>query len=179
MGPRIRIEHVFRPKTNMFDLTLRYDKDVSKFMGVPIEKLGLTTLMGMPIEKFGLMNLNRAQEPYNWLQNFFRLPLPFFHTSYITPETLTYLYYNQIINTCTLTKTNVRTFENVTFAVFMKKDERTKQLVLRVMVGDTKVEFIPINEKEFQLFLKGNVGKLGPIELKNNDFLYVNDRKLN
>merc|ERR1719378_1676827 len=24
--PRIRIEHVFRPKTNMFDLTLRYDK---------------------------------------------------------------------------------------------------------------------------------------------------------
>jgi len=147
------------------------------------------------------MNLNRAQEPYNWLQNFFRLPLPFFHTSYITPETLTYLYYNQIINTCTLTKTNVRTFDNVTypyvkedtcwtlvaadcvenptFAVFMKKDERTKQLVLRVMVGDTKVEFIPINEKEFQLFLKGNVGKLGPIELKNNEFLYVNDRKLN
>ena len=28
-------------------------------------------------------------------------------------------------------------------------------------------------------FLLGNVGKLGPIELKNNDFLYVNDRKLN
>merc|ERR1719244_2461698 len=54
------------------------------------------------------------------------------------------------------------------------------------MVGD--------NENDFQLFLKdnscievvnlfpvliGNVGKLGPIELKNNDFLYVNDRKLN
>ena len=28
-------------------------------------------------------------------------------------------------------------------------------------------------------FLLGNVGKLGPIELKKNDFLYVNDRKLN
>ena len=199
--PKIRIEQIFHPKTNMFDLTLRYDKDVSKFIGVPLHKLGLTSLIGMPIEKLGLMNLNVAREPYSWLQNFFRLPLPFFHTSYITPETLTYLYYNQIINSCTLTKTNVRTFDNVTypyvkedscwtlvaadcvenptFAVFMKKEERTKQLVLKVMVGDTKVEFIPINENEFQLFLKGNVGKLGPIELKNNDFLYVNDRKLN
>merc|ERR1712168_313823 len=85
--PKIHIEQVFHPKTNMFDLTLRYDTDVSKFMGVPIENLELGTIMGMPVEKFGLMNLNIAQEPYNWLQNFFRLPLPFFHTSYITLST--------------------------------------------------------------------------------------------
>merc|ERR1719282_484065 len=108
--PKIHIDTVFRPKNDMFDLTLRYDKDVSKFVGVEMGTLG--------IFREDRINGNFIHD----LQNFWRLPLPFFHTSYLTPESVNYLFFNQHINFCAVTKENVRTYDNVTYP-YTKEDD--------------------------------------------------------
>ena len=165
--PKIHIDTVFRPKNDMFDLTLRYDKDVSKFVGVEMGTLG--------IFREDRINGNFIHD----LQNFWRLPLPFFHTSYLTPESVNYLFFNQHINFCAVTKENVRTYDNVTypytkeddcwtlvtadgvenplFAVFMKKDQRTERIALMMMVGNNRIDLIPVNDKDFRLFIKGKL----------------------
>jgi len=186
--PKIRIDTIFRPKNDMFDLTLRYDKDVSKFVGVELGTLGL-----FREDRF-------KDDIVRNLENFWRLPLPFFQTSYMAPESIAYLLHNQILTSCAVTKENVRTYDNVTFpytkdddcwtlltadgvenplfAAFMKKEQRTERIALMMMVGNTRIDLIPINDKDFRVFIKGETGnKQGPFDLKNNDFIYVNDRK--
>merc|ERR1719516_296862 len=154
----------------MFDLTLRYDKDVSKFVGVELGALGL-----FREDRF-------KDDIVRNLENFWRLPLPFFQTSYMAPESIAYLLHNQILTSCAVTKENVRTYDNVTFP-YTKDDDcwtlvTAERIALMMMVGNTRIDLIPINDKDFRVFIKGETGnKQGPFDLKNNDFIYVNDRK--
>eukprot|EP00092_Neocalanus_flemingeri_P025744 GFUD01027909.1.p1 GENE.GFUD01027909.1~~GFUD01027909.1.p1 ORF type:complete len:741 (-),score=120.67 GFUD01027909.1:127-2277(-) len=172
--PKLRIEQIFHPKLNTFDLTLQVDKDVSKFMGV----------------NYGILEWNT--EPYLRLN---RIPIPFYHSSYLRPEFVNYMYYNNVINHCHATSHSVRTYDNVTypytmdhscwtlissdcnehpsFAVFMKKEKKTP-LGLMFFIGDLKVEFVPIKTNVFRIYVKGDIGqgKQGPYDLTDKDFLY-------
>ena len=177
--PNIRIEQIFHPRLDTFDLTLRVNKDVSKFTGV----------------NYGLWQWNA--EPYMRLN---RIPIPFYHSSYLRPELLTYMYYNEIINHCTATSKSIRTYDNVTypytvdhscwtlisadcnehpsFAVFMKKEKKTP-LALMLFIGDMKIEFVPLKSKTFRIYVKGDeqLGKQGPFDLQDKDFLYWSSTK--
>ena len=97
----------------------------------------------------------------------------------MAPESIAYLLHNQILNSCAVTKENVRTYDNVTFpytkdddcwtlltadgvenplfAVFMKKEQRTERIALMMMVGNTRIDLIPINDKDFRVFIKGKL----------------------
>ena len=158
--PKIRVETVLRPETQMVDLTLRHDKEVSRFMGIKYEYIN-----------------DWMTEPYRRLQSYFRLPLPMLTTS-VSQETAGYLYYNQHINRCAVTQNTVRTYDNVTytynkkdtcwtlisadcveqptFAVFIKRDEQVQTRPgLLVIIGNVKVEFQPVNDIEYRIYVKG------------------------
>merc|ERR1712106_245792 len=172
--PNIRIEQIFHPSEQSFDLTLRVDKDLSQFRGV----------------NYGLLQLNA--EPYMRLDS---LPIPFYHNSYLRPELLTYMYYNHMINHCHATSKTIRTYDNVTypytmdhscwtlissdcndqpsFAVFIRKEKKTP-IGLMLFIGDLKLEFVPIKYNTFRIYLQGDakLGKQGPFDLEDKDSLY-------
>ena len=66
----------------------------------------------------------------------------------------------------------------MSFSKFLSLDPRFNNIV-KVYSQTNFYPFFSLQRISNKKFLLGNVGKLGPIELKNNDFLYVNDRKLN
>jgi len=191
--PTFHIETVFRPKMKMMDMLLRHDKDVSRFRGIRFDYSWMSQWM-----------MDWQREPYMRMQNWWKLPLPFWHTSYLTPETFMYMLSNQHIARCTLSKdtlldkATVRTYDNVTytftkedscwtlvtadcvesptFAVFYKMDKTTSMMALMMMIGNTYVEFVPTTaEGQYKIYLKGNSGKQGPFEMKESDFMYISD----
>ena len=99
-------------------------------------------------------------------------------TTSVLLETASYLYYNQHINRCAVTQDTVRTYDNVTytynkkdtcwtlisadcveqptFAVFIKRDEQVQNRPgLLVIIGNVKVEFQPVNDIEYRIYVKG------------------------
>ena len=156
--PRIRIESIFHPREDNFDLSLELDKEVSRFNGI----------------KYGWWMWN--EEPYMMLDK-----LRFLTNAKIRPQLATYLGANRIINTCLATRQTVRTYDNVTYdfrqgmdhgcfsllssdcserptyAVFMKKDvtkaKERKELPMELLtyIGDEKIEIMPKMRKEMML----------------------------
>ena len=170
--PTFHLETIFRPKMKMFDMLMRSGKDVSRFLGVRFDHHPW----------LGAWMQDWQTEPSIKYQNWWTLPLPFYHTSYLTPETFNYMIFNDHINMCTLSKdtlldqATVHTFDNVTyiftkedpcwtllsadcvenptFAVFYKMDNTTEKMSLMLMIGNTHVEFVPTADK-YRIYLKG------------------------
>ena len=173
--PMFHIETVFRPKMKMMDMLLRHDKDVSRFRGIRFDHHWMSQWM-----------MDWQTEPYMRMMNWWKMPLPFWHTSYVTPETLMYMMMNQHIAKCTLSKdtlldkATVRTYDNVTytftkedpcwtlltadcvesptFAVFYKMDKATSKMSVMMMFGNTQVEFVPTTmDGTYKIYLKGEL----------------------
>ena len=101
---------------------------------------------------------------------------------------LSTLFYNNILNHCLATSHTIHTFDNVTypytvdhdcwklissdcsehpsFAVFMKKEEKTP-LGLLTFIGNDKVEFMPVEKDRFKIKINGQ-----EMEMKTGDFLF-------
>ena len=165
--PNIRIEQTFHSPRNTFDLILRVDKEVSKFMDV---SNGVT---------------NFFTQPYQSLSKFSLLS-----TSAIQPEMMPYFYYN---THCHATSKTIRTYDNVTypytmdhschtlissdcqehpsFAVFIKKYEDAK-IGMMAFIGDQKVEMIPGKTDKIHMKLNDQ-----DFVMKNTGFLHVAEDK--
>jgi hypothetical protein len=168
--PNVRIEQTLHSELNTFDLTLKSEKDVSRFMDV----------------SYGLFHWNA--EPYQSLSK-----LSFLTKSLIKPEMMNYMYYNNILNHCHATTKSVRTYDNVTypytmdhtcytlissdcsehpsFAVFIKKTENDRVGIM-AFIGDQKVEFIPMENNKVQMKINDQ-----EFVLQDNGFLFFPKNK--
>ena len=168
--PKIRFETMFHPKTDTFDVILSHERDICRFSGI----------------NYGVWGWKMA--PQQRLEHMFPLPLPFLHTSYLTPETAAFLYHNDMMTRCTASRNSLRTYHNTTlsfavdhdcwtllsadcghrptFAVFMRKEKKAA-MGLMMFIGDTKLEFIPIGKDRFRLEVGGHA-----LEMRDNAVLY-------
>jgi len=174
--PRIRIETLFHPIEDQWDLSLELDKEVSRFNGI----------------NYGLWSWN--EEPYMMLDK-----LRFMTSARLRPEMTKYLYANKLFANCIASRATVRTFDNVTydfmegmdhqcysllstdctekptFAVFFKKDktkeEEKKNLPLELLmyIGNEKIEIIP-RERKYLRLRNHERHSLNDVTLYNQDF---------